>query len=361
MTLSNDTIRSVKKYTDMPFAYRHWYVAGLVEEFGRELKARTLLDRSILFYRTEAGDLVAMQNRCLHRSFPLAESALDGDNIICGYHGANYGPNGELIRFPGQKTCPKGQLKTYVTKEVGPFVFIWMGDADAADDSRFPDLSFLDDEDFRTFYGTKFLEGNYLFMQENLNDLTHFAFLHANTFRFDEQYLELPVEVSQEGSNVRLNRIDTNWEEVGKGYPTEVHEMVGNKPIEKHDGGVSVTPGIFRGEAPLFVQNDAGEAEERFDMFILHFVTPETKSSTHYWYSLSQNYGQQNDAFFMMQEALVNQGFEEDVFAVKHMQKLLDSDSTEMDEISVNADRAGLLFRKVMLDWVNEELAAEPA
>ncbi|MEO0463374.1 MAG: aromatic ring-hydroxylating dioxygenase subunit alpha [Pseudomonadota bacterium] len=361
MTLPNDTIRSVKKYIDLPFAYNHWYVAGLVEEFGRELKARTLLDRSIVFYRTEKGDLVAMQNRCLHRSFPLSESTLDGDNVICGYHGANYGPDGKMIRFPWQKTCPKGQLKTYATKEVGQFVFIWMGAADATDESRFPDLSYLEDQSFRTFYGAKFLEGSYLFMQENLNDLTHFAFLHANTFRFDEQYLELPVEVTPSGSSVRLNRIDTNWAEVCKGYPTEVHEAVGDRKIEKHDGGVSVALGIFKGEAPLFVKGDEGEQDQRFDMYIMHYMTPQTKGSAHYWYSLSQNFGQQNDAFYMMQEALVNQGFDEDTFAVKHMQILLDYDSTEMDEISVNADRAGLLFRKAMLDWVNEELAEAPA
>lgn len=345
----------------MPFAYNHWYVAGLVEEFGRELKARTLLERSILFYRRENGDLVAMQNRCLHRSFPLAESTLDGDNVICGYHGANYGPDGALIRFPGQKTCPKGQLKTYATKEVGPLVFIWMGEADGADESRFPDLQHLEDPSFRTYYGAKFLEGSYLFMQENLNDLTHFAFLHANTFRFDEQYLDLPVEITRSGSSVRLNRVETNWDEVGKVYPPEVHEAVGNRAIAKHDGGVSVAPGIFKGEAPLIVIADPGEEDVRFDMYVMHYVTPQTKGSAHYWYSLSQNFAQQNDAFYTKQEARVKQGFDEDVFAVKHMQRLLNNDSTEMDEISVNADRAGLLFRKTMLNWVNEELAAKPA
>lgn len=357
MTLPIDTIRSVKKYIEMPFAYKHWYVAGLVEEFGRTPKARTLLSRSILFYRRENGDLVAMQNRCLHRSFPLAESTLDGDNVVCGYHGATYGPDGVLQRFPSQSSCPKGKLRTYATKEFGPFVFIWMGEADTADLSRFPDLDFLENKEYRSFYGAKHLDGSYLLMQENLNDLTHFAFLHAGTFQFDERYLEQPVNVTQEGDQVRLERTETSWETVCPTYPKDVHEAVGTHSIVKNDGGTSVSPGIFLGYAPLHINNEDGDTVKTYDMFIMHFMTPETPSKAHYWYSISQNYAQDNDQFYQMQETVVNIGFDEDVEAVKHMQSLLSQDATDFDEISVPADRAGLLFRKVMLDWVNAELA----
>ncbi|ATW05444.1 hypothetical protein CHN51_08230 [Sphingorhabdus sp. YGSMI21] len=60
----------------------------MADEFGRQPQARTLLEKSILFYRTESGELVALQNRCLHRAYPLSEGKLEGDNLVCGYHGA---------------------------------------------------------------------------------------------------------------------------------------------------------------------------------------------------------------------------------------------------------------------------------
>jgi len=54
-----EQIRSVKDYIRLPLCYDHWYVAGLKEEFDQKPTAKTLLERSIVFYRTEAGELVA--------------------------------------------------------------------------------------------------------------------------------------------------------------------------------------------------------------------------------------------------------------------------------------------------------------
>ena len=120
-------VRSVKDYIRLPFCYNHWYVAGLIEEFGQEPTAKTLLERSIVFYRTEAGKLVAMQNRCLHRSFPLSNGFREGDNLVCRYHGIRYTPNGTIAKVPCQEHVPNRKLHVYPIKEVGPFAFIWMG------------------------------------------------------------------------------------------------------------------------------------------------------------------------------------------------------------------------------------------
>ncbi len=69
-----------------PLVFNQWYVAGLAEEFSRELRERFILDRSLVFYRKQDGTPVALQNRCAHRSYPLHASHLEGDNIRCGYH-----------------------------------------------------------------------------------------------------------------------------------------------------------------------------------------------------------------------------------------------------------------------------------
>lgn len=39
---------------DSPLIYNQWYVAGLTGDFGRDLIEKTLLERSIVFWRTEA-------------------------------------------------------------------------------------------------------------------------------------------------------------------------------------------------------------------------------------------------------------------------------------------------------------------
>ena len=112
-----EQIRSVKDYIQLPLCYNHWYVAGLAEEFSEEPVAKTLLERSIVFYRTQAGDLVAMQDRCLHRSFPLSKGFREGDNLVCRYHGIRYAPDGNIVRVPCQDQVPDRKLHAYPVKD----------------------------------------------------------------------------------------------------------------------------------------------------------------------------------------------------------------------------------------------------
>lgn len=44
-----EQIKSVKDFVQLPFVYNHWYIAGFKDEFTREPKAKTLLERSIVF------------------------------------------------------------------------------------------------------------------------------------------------------------------------------------------------------------------------------------------------------------------------------------------------------------------------
>ncbi|HEY0401427.1 MAG TPA: Rieske 2Fe-2S domain-containing protein, partial [Blastococcus sp.] len=54
-----------------------WYVAAYGREVGRredggDLFSRTICGESVLFWRTEAGEVTAMSDRCVHRRFPLS-------------------------------------------------------------------------------------------------------------------------------------------------------------------------------------------------------------------------------------------------------------------------------------------------
>ena len=51
---------------------------------------RRLLDVGVVMYRTSTGEVVAMEDRCPHRAFPLSRGRLDGDRVVCGYHGFTF-------------------------------------------------------------------------------------------------------------------------------------------------------------------------------------------------------------------------------------------------------------------------------
>lgn len=350
-----DSIRNVRDYVQLPLLYEHWYVAGLCEEFDRTPRARTLLERSIVFYRTLDGRLVAAQNRCLHRSFPLAEGYLEGDELVCHYHGIRYDPEGTIVRIPSQQRCPDRKLRTYPTVEQGPFVFIWMGDQDEPDFSRLPDLPFLADPGYRTFHNSHHLEGSYLLMQENLNDLTHFSYLHRDSFGFDDSFLELPTTVEETPEGVTCYRVDNNPARATGALPPDIQERIAGRPAERWDGGLAISPGVFKGYAPIKVGDPDAEDREIFSQYIMHYVTPESSTTTHYWWSISNDFGVDNDAYYEFMAPAIKHGFDEDAWAVDHMQKVLDNDNFDYQELVIGGDKAGLLFRRIVLGWVEAE------
>lgn len=365
MTELKNVIRDTKQYIRLPLLNEHWYVAGLTEEFGRDLIARTLLEKSIVFYRTEAGELIALQNRCLHRSYPLAESKLSGDNIICGYHGIEYSPMGEINSVPCQTQCPKGKLRKYPVKELGPFVFIWMGDPEKldngkADESKLPEMPYLENPNFLSVYEAKHIEGNYLLMQDNLNDLTHFLFIHANTIAaaensIDHTYLDRPVEFEERNGITGCYRVIEDTELVQSDLSPEQRLEVGERKLKNWNGGVSQAPGVWLGENFVHVEDSAPEYADCYKTYINHFVTPEKHDTCHYWYSVTNEYLGPNPELSEFLKAGLGVAFGEDVTAVQHMQRVLEDDNTQYDEININGDKSAILFRRKTLEWALDE------
>ncbi|MEO0465825.1 MAG: aromatic ring-hydroxylating dioxygenase subunit alpha [Pseudomonadota bacterium] len=347
-----DQIKSVKDYIKLPFVYEHWYVAGTSEEFTEKPTAKTLLNRSIVLYRTPDGTPNAMQNRCLHRSFPLSEGFLEGDNLVCRYHGIRYTPEGQIARIPCQAQTSDKKLRTYPLKEVGPFVFIWMGDPDTV--GEFPDLYHLADPNYRTVHDFMTLEGNYLLLMENLNDLTHFAYLHKETFPFDDAFMDLPTEVKMIDGRVWCERID-NTDTARSFLPPSFIQAAEGKHVERRDGGMCLTPGIFLGNAPLYIGTEDDPDRRAFNQRIAHYATPETETTSHYWWSMSLDFEQDNDMFFEVMKPHLNKGFDEDKWAIQHMQELLSNDQVDYEEMIIAGDQAGLLHRRVMLKHVQAE------
>jgi len=359
MTTYADSIKNVQDYVRLPLLYNHWYVAGLSKEFDRTPKERTLLERSLVFYRTTEGQLVAAQNRCLHRSFPLSESRLEGDELVCGYHGIRYNPDGLMIRVPSQKKCPDRRLRTYKTVEVGPLVFIWMGDEDAADMAKLPDFPFLSNRHLLTVFGEHHLESSYLLMQENLNDLTHFSYLHHDSAGFDDSFLELETITTETPEGVSCYRVERDTEKASARLPPHIKEQIGDRPVEQWDGGIALSPGVFMGDAPIKIGDPDADDVQVLNRHIMHYLTPETSTTHHYWWSYTDDFMPNISEVKEMLTPAFDKIFSEDAWACAHMQKLLDNDTSNYTELVIGGDKAGLLFRRIVLAWVEEEYGTE--
>lgn len=162
-----------------------WYVAGWSKDYGRELKAETLLGENVVLYRTEDGKPVALENACPHRKLPLSEGRLIGDTVECGYHGLTFDCMGACVAAPTQpdKIPPLAIVKSYPIIDRYRLLWIWMGDPELADeDLIFPIENFDNPKWGYTDGGVLDIDCNYLWICDNLLDPSHVAWVHVASF-----------------------------------------------------------------------------------------------------------------------------------------------------------------------------------
>jgi len=183
-----------------------WYVGAWSYEVTRKPFQRFMLDEPIVFYRTRSGSPVVLDDRCVHRFAPLSAGCLDGDNIVCGYHGFTYNPEGTCVAIPGvQRTPSKVNVRSYPCIEKWGWIWVWMGDVELADDTLIPDFHYLDDVSWSGKGELLNLKCAHNLVYENLLDLTHAKFVHKTTLATSD-VTEFPIQVDEVNDTVVVTR-----------------------------------------------------------------------------------------------------------------------------------------------------------
>lgn len=335
-----------------PFIFNEWYVAALSTDVGRELMARTILGRQLVFYRQEDGQPVALDNRCGHRSFPLSRSTLDGDTIVCGYHGLRYDASGTCVEVPSQCSCAGISIRNYPLVEQGDVIWIWMGDSDKAVTDRIPDMPMLEDG-WITSADYMPLKANYVYLHENLLDLTHLSFLHANTFGTpDYARADFDTDISEDRFILNRQVVPTRLPPVWA-KPTGLE----GRDAARITTSDFVSPGLHIVHAQFY--DIALNESERPDTRIktAHIPTPETATSTHYFIVHGRNFALEDDEVTSFMHEQLMAAFHEDVEGLEAMEELLANRDPEDDyfEISVKSDIASVAMRRYLKRRAEQE------
>lgn len=96
------------------FLRNAWYVAAWDREVLRDLVPITLLGENLVLFRSTSGQPVALFDSCPHRRLPLSMGRLDGNDIVCGYHGLVFDSRGQCKRVPGACVGVRPQLSRRV-------------------------------------------------------------------------------------------------------------------------------------------------------------------------------------------------------------------------------------------------------
>jgi phenylpropionate dioxygenase-like ring-hydroxylating dioxygenase large terminal subunit len=329
---------------DTPFIRNAWYVAAKSSEITRELMGRTLLGRSVVLYRKENGEVVALQNRCCHRSFPLSEGKLDGDTLVCGYHGFRYNCAGKCTAIPSQERAPTNiAVKAYKVVEKSPFVWIWPGDPALADESTLPDQEWFHHPDWAVNIGYLHINGSYVHMHENLLDLSHLSFLHETTFGTPE-YARAPIEM-----NVNEGHFEV-WRRVQCELPAIYAKPLGweGQKAQRSSGSLFVSPGLHINTGILTnLEQERSENDLQPMVKVAQLITPVTKTSLQYYYAQCRNFAIDDKEMGEFMLTANQAAFSEDVFALEKITEMQDLDiDPDFYEIDVAADKPGVSMRR---------------
>lgn len=331
---------------DTPLILNEWYVAAFKNEIGRSLLARKILNKRVVMYRTLQGIPVALEDRCAHRSFPLSKGRLDGDEIICGYHGLKYNTSGDLVDIPSQKQCPHGiGIQTYKLVEKDPLIWIWLGDPNLADESKIPHLPWLGNEKWACTLGYFFHPGNYVSMHENLMDLTHLTFLHANTIGTPD-YASAPYKTELKEGHYKLIRevVPTTLSPVW-GQTTGLANINTAARIATSE---FLSPGLHQVSVSFYDSALDESTRKTFKIRTAHILTPETNHTMHYFIVHGRDFALDDEHIEAFMHEQLFAAFQEDVEALSALEEVLDDRDQYHFEMSIASDSPAIATRKYL-------------
>jgi phenylpropionate dioxygenase-like ring-hydroxylating dioxygenase large terminal subunit len=161
-----------------------WYVVLNSKEVKQgKPSAFKRLGIDLVFWRNEAGKVVAMEDRCPHRQVKLSLGKIKDNCIECPFHGFRYDSEGacQLIPANGRNGVrPKiFHTNNFPVQEKYGFIWLWYGE----ERGEYPPVNFYDEEVEGLIYAsfeTKW-KVNYTRAIENQLDVAHLPFIHSNT------------------------------------------------------------------------------------------------------------------------------------------------------------------------------------
>lgn len=322
-----------------------WWVAATADEITRKPMQRWLLDLPVAMYRTEAGEAIALDDRCPHRWAPLSKGWLDGDELVCAYHGLRFSSQGNCVRVPTQAEPPaRAKVHAYPVREIGPLVWIWTGDPTLASDSEPPSIDWHLDAGWSIVGGSMEADANYMLLKENVLDLTHFGYLHRNSFKILDWDRAPTVNVSGEQVEFRLE-----FEPAPLAPLFAATTGFGDRPIARVNWGRSLSPALHLAGQDFTDPVPQPGARSTAAFRVMHATTPISPTRMHYFWMTGWDLPlteQQLDA--MRQTTLV--GFAEDKDMIEAIQATVDRDPRGLryPEVMVASDRSAVQARRAL-------------
>ena len=302
------------------FLRNEWYVAALSHELRERPLQRTILGEALAIFRTAAGRVAILDDRCPHRGAALSSGEIQGETLACGYHGFTFDTAGQCVHIPGMSGIPpQACVRSFPVIERWGWVFVWMGAPQEADESRLPALHWMTEPGWVGRNEYLAVKANYSLVRDNLLDLTHARFVHKRTLG-TSAVTEFPLRTEMSERKVRVVREMPGIEPSPffkriAGFPGRVDHR------QRIDFLVPCTVLIN-----TRVSSVAGSGDDRVaEFYVLNALTPERAGSTHYFWGLVRNFALDDESVTDTQQRLNRETFLEDLVVLEQQQVLRDA------------------------------------
>ena len=330
-----------------------WYIAGLPEEVRDRPLGRVFLGDPVVLFRDSDGNPAALEDRCCHRHLPLSLGKIVNDTLQCGYHGLRFDLSGTCVEVPGQDRVPPGaSVRSYPLVERYNCLWIWMGDPDKADEKKIPDNFWLDDPNWvagGTFWK---VECGYTLLIDIQLDNTHAPFVHPDTIG-SGAIIDNPPTIERAEKSISTAR----WMMDVVPAPTFARALGSNANVDRWLNWKFTPPSLCAfdiGCALAGTGAEKGDRSQGVTIHTAHFMTPETKNTCHYFWTVGRNYRIEEQALSEAMTAEFTKIFSEDVAIVEAQQKSL-SRTSVWKPIDVNLDAPVLQARQILARMIAEE------
>lgn len=333
-----------------------WYVAALstdVDAFN--LFKRKIMNINVVIYRTQDGEPVALQDRCPHRFAPLSLGKRDGDELVCPYHALKFNSTGQCTHNPhGKGHIPTAaKVQTFPLVERYGFLWIWMGDADSADDELIPDYSELvSGHENSVGHTYMHVKCNFELLTDNVMDLSHIDHVHGEIITTRGKLSPLVPKVTE-----THNSIAARWE-----WEQQPAMMIfapllpsPSESAEQYFNIIWTAPSHIQLTVAA-VQNGEFGVDD-LNQYDLHTTTPETENTTHYFFATRRNHIEEDASFNVMKIQNMHRAFEdEDVPLLEAVQdEMVSTDFFSLNPVLMSNDIAPVRVRKKLLELIEQE------
>ncbi|TAF50901.1 MAG: aromatic ring-hydroxylating dioxygenase subunit alpha [Oscillatoriales cyanobacterium] len=161
----------------------HWYPLGWAYRFKQgEVVPVTVWQQPMAVFRDSHGKIHALEDACPHKGVELHQGKVDGDNLLCPYHGWKFNGAGQCVNipyYPADQKLPCAQARSYPVREQYGIAWVFPGDPDLAETCAPPQVPEYGDDNWLMIPITGHFGAHFSIANENAMDVFH-GFLHED-------------------------------------------------------------------------------------------------------------------------------------------------------------------------------------